>query len=281
MPATPIWICPTCRVTLASAHCPTCGERLLQARDLTIVGLLTHVFQSLSSVDGRLLRTFRSLLTRPGELTVAYLQGPRKPFIAPFQFFLIVNVLFFAVQSVTGNAVFSTPLESHLHSQDWKELAQQLVDARLQVLNTTLDAYTPLFNQAVAMNAKSLVILMTLPFALLLVPMFHDRDRPFVTHIVFSLQFYAFLLVLLCVLLGLLFVDITLGGPGIGTQIMDWGLFAALLLAASIYLYIAIGRVYSARGITRVLRVAVLTVAVASGVLGYRFAVFLITLYWS
>jgi hypothetical protein len=95
------------------------------------------------------------------------------------------------------------------------------------------------------------------------------------------LQFYAFLLVLLCVLLGLLFVDIALGGPGIGTRIMDWGLFAALLLAASIYLYIATGTVYSARGITRVLKVAVLTVAVASGVPGYRFAVFLITLYWS
>jgi hypothetical protein len=70
-------------------------------------------------------------LFRPGALTIAYLEGPRKPYISPFQLFLISNLLFFAVQSITHDKVFSTPLDSHLHGQDWSELARDPVENRL------------------------------------------------------------------------------------------------------------------------------------------------------
>jgi hypothetical protein len=45
------------------------------------------------------------------------------------------------------------------------------------------------------------------------------------------------------------------------------------------YLYLAIGRVYGGRTAERVVRAAVLTVGVTAIVLGYRFALLLITLY--
>jgi hypothetical protein len=275
------WQCPTCKVEVATPYCAACGEQRLRPRDLRLSGLLAQIAQSMSSVDGRLLRTLRSLLAVPGELTVAYLQGRRKPFIAPFPFFLIVNVAFFAVQSLSGNAIFSTPLDSHLHLQDWSGLAQRLVDQRLQVLGTTLAAYTPLFDQAVQVNAKSLVILMTLPFAALLALLFHRGDRPLVTHLVFSLLFYAFLMAWLCVLLGVLFLLTRLAGLGLRSHAVDWGLFASLLGATAIYLYLAIGRGYGEKGLGRAIKVLVLTAAVGVGILGYRFTVFLITLYWS
>lgn len=273
------WMCPTCKIALATEHCPTCGERLLEADDLTLKGLLKHVLHALSSIDGKLLRTFRTLLASPGTLTVAYLQGPRKPYIAPFQFFLIVNVLFFAIQSSTGTMIFSTPLDSHLNLQDWRVLAQSLVDRRLQAEHTTLASYSPLFDQAVQVNAKSLVILMTLPFAVLLIPMFHGRHRPFVTHLVFALHTYAFLLVSLCVLLLIMMIDIQLGGAGARSKLLDRSLFGILLGAAAVHLFSATGRVYQSSGAGRVLKVTLLTIAIAAGVLGYRFLIFLITLY--
>lgn len=281
MATSPRWHCPTCNITVSTPYCAACGERRLQPSDLRLSGLLTQIAQSMSSVDGRLLRTLRSLLTVPGELTVAYLQGKRKPFIAPFPFFLIVNVAFFATQSLSGNAIFSTPLASHLHVQDWSELAQRLVDQRLLSLGTNLAAYTPLFDQAVQVNAKSLVILMTLPFAALLALLFRRADRPVVTHMIFSLLFYAFLMVWLCVLLGVLFVLTWFAGLDLHSHAVDWGLFASVLGATAIYLYVAAGRVYGETGLVRALKILLLTLAVGMGILGYRFTVFLITLYWS
>ena len=93
------WVCPTCRTGVDTLHCPRCGEKALQPKDLTFLGLMTQVFHGLSSIDSRLLRSLKVLLTRPGAITNAYVLGPRKPYIGPFQLFLIVNVVFFAVQA--------------------------------------------------------------------------------------------------------------------------------------------------------------------------------------
>ena len=52
-----------------------------------------------------------------------------------------------------------------------------------------------------------------------------------------------------------------------------------ILVASSVYLYFAARTVYGARGFALVLKTFALTVVVAAVVLGYRFALLLITLY--
>jgi Protein of unknown function (DUF3667) len=159
------WTCPTCNHTLSKPYCPECGERPLRTGDLTFRGFFGQIFQAWTSIDGPLIRSFRGLVTRPGSLTVAYIQGRRKPYALPLQLFLVVNVLFFAMQSLTGANVFSTTLDSHLQKFFWSPVAQNLVTHRLARQQTTLSLYAPVFNQAVALNAKSLIVLMVLPFA--------------------------------------------------------------------------------------------------------------------
>jgi hypothetical protein len=275
------WTCATCGIGVDTLHCPGCGEKALEARDLTFMGLMSQVLQNLSSLDSRLLRSLRVLMTRPGVITEAYVSGPRKPYIGPFQLFLIVNVVFFAVQSFSGSQVFSTPLHSHMHEQDWSALAQTLVSEKLQAAHTTLDAYTPVFDHAVDVNAKSLVILLVLPFTLLLIPLFAGSRRPFVTHLVFALHLLAFLLLCSCVLLLFTAAETALGGAGLRSLFVDWGLFGVLVAVIATYLYAATGVVYHAQGVSRALKVALLAVVIAAAVPGYRFLVFLVTLYFT
>jgi hypothetical protein len=161
------WICPACKRTVATNYCPDCGERSPSASDLTIRGLIGQGVRAFTDIDGRVIRSFRHLITRPGALTVAYTRGQKKAYLLPFEIFLVANVLFFAVQSLTGENVFSTTLDSHLHHQDWAAFAQQLVAHRVESLHTTLDRYAPVFDEAVGVNAKSLIILMVLAFALI------------------------------------------------------------------------------------------------------------------
>ncbi len=142
-----------------------------------------------------------------------------------------------------------------------------------------LDLYTPIFNQAVVLNAKSLIILMAVPFALLLPIVFYRQQRPFVAHVVFSLHLYTFLLLLFCVSLTVAAVDVLFGGAGLNSARMDNILSIFNLAACTAYLYIATGRVYGGSRMIRALKVLVLAPAVASILLGYRFAIFLITLY--
>ena len=279
MTTTQPWACPSCNSILSTPYCPTCGESPPSARDLTLRGLFVQLVHAFSTIDGRLLRSFRFLVTRPGVLTVSYVKGRRIPYVEPFQLFLIANVLFFAMQSLTNTNIVSSTLDSHLHNQDWQSFAQRLVAHRLEAKQTTLDLYAPIFNQAVVLYAKSLIILMVLPFAILLPLMFYRNRQPFVAHVVFALHFYAFLLLLFCLSLTVAAVEASLGGGGLSSARIDNIISLINLAVCATYLYVATGAVYGARGWTRVAKALVLALAAAGILLGYRFSLLLITLY--
>jgi len=273
------WTCPNCGIALTTPFCPGCGERPIGALDLSLKGIAAQLVKTIGGVDGRLLRSLGALLLHPGTLTVAYGEGRRKPFIGPFQLFLLANVVFFAVQSLTHTRVFSSSLDSHLHHQDWSALAQELVDRRLAATHTTLDRFAPLFDRAVVLHAKSLVIAMAVPFALLLPLVFFSSRRPFSIHVVFALHLYAFLLLLFCVALGIAALDAASGGAGLASASVDNLLTALILVCSTAYLHLASGRVYGVAGWGRAARSLLLALAVGVIVVGYRFAIFLVTLY--
>jgi hypothetical protein len=251
----------------------------MRPRELTLRGFLEHMFEAFTSVDSKLIRSFRYLVIRPGELTVAYLEGRRAPYLKPVPLFLIANVLFFAIESLLGGAVFSTPLDWHLHRQPWSGFAPQLVADRLDTLHTTLELYAPVFDKAVAIKARSLIIFMALFFSLVPMLVFIRSKRPLVSHAVFALHLYTFMLLLFCVAIAIPALSAWMGGPGFDSDGLDHFLSISLLLICAAHLFIAVRAVYGVRGFARVLSVVVLAIALGVVALGYRFFLFVVTLY--
>lgn len=279
MTAIATWACPTCRTDVPTPYCAQCGERPIPPHDLTLRGVFQRVVHAVTSVDGRVMRTFCRLLRHPGTLTVVYMDGGRRTYASPLQLFLLANVLFFAVQSLTTTNIFGSPLESHVHTQDWSALAQSLLERRLERTRTSLEAYAPVFDRAVVLNAKSLVILMVIPFAALLPLVFLRNRRPFMAHVAFALHLYAFLLLLFSLALLVAGGHMLLGGAGLSSPRVDTALSVANFAACAAYLYLAIGPAYGASGWRRPVKALVLAACVGAIVLGYRFVLFLITLY--
>ncbi len=127
------------------------------------------------------------------------------------------------------------------------------------------------------LNAKSLIILMVLPFTLTLALTFRRNRPPFGAHAAFALHFYAFLLILFCALLAIAALEVRLGGSGMPD--LDKPLFLLTLPASAAYLHRATGVAYLSRGAIGFGKVAILTLVVGAMISGYRFVVFLITLY--
>jgi hypothetical protein len=279
--ATGKWTCPGCGHHRSTAFCPSCGEEKLRPRDLKVDDLATRIFAALSNIDGKLMRSFRALLATPGALTEYYVAGQRRPYLGPLQLFLIANALFFAVQTWAHLAIFSSPLDSHLHNQDWQETARGMTMARLDARHETLAAFAPVFDRAALLNAKALIILMALAFAPFLPLLYPGARRAFGAHVVFALHLYTFILLLLCFSMLLAEADLLLGGGGLTSEPVDMALTAFNLIACAIYLYPATGRFYGSRGLTRFAKVLLLTAAAGGIALGYRFAIFMITLYTS
>jgi len=100
-----------------------------------------------------------------------------------------------------------------------------------------------------------------------------------VTHAVFAVHLYTYMLLIFCVSLAISGVDVLFGGTGLLSNWVDDLLSILNLAACAIYLHQASGTVYGAKGVGRAFQVAMLTVAVAAIALGYRFALLVITLY--
>jgi Protein of unknown function (DUF3667) len=272
------WGCPGCGCVRATNYCPECGEEPLRERDLSLPDLIGQFARALSSIDGRLARSFRTLLTRPGALTEAYVAGRRRAYLGPLPLFLLANALFFAVQSMTRFDIFSSPLDSHLHHQDWSVLAQHLVAARLADRGLSLEAYAPLFDHAAVLNAKALIVLMALAFVPFLPPLFYGAHRRFGAHVVFALHLYAFILLLLSFSLLLAEGQLLAGGDGLASPGVDLTLTVFNVTACAAYLYLA-AAFYGSRGLPRLAKSVALALAVGAIALGYRFAIFMITLH--
>jgi hypothetical protein len=275
------WQCPNCGEARATPFCPRCGEQPLGPHDLTLRDLVVKLGQSISSVDGKALATFKALLLHPGQLTVAHLKGQRRSYLGPLKVFLIANALFFAVQSATHTNILSSPLQSHLYQQDWQELARSMVAAHLREEQLTLAQFAPAFDTAVVLYAKSLIILMCLVLAPALALMFWRNRMPIGAHIVFALHLYAFVLLLFCFSLGIAEIDLLMGGAGLASPALDTSLSLLNLLASMTYLYLAIGKAYQASGARRAVAAIMLAATVGAIVIGYRFLMFLITLAWT
>ncbi len=98
--------CRNCGAPVAGSYCSGCG----QAGDVHVVSMrevagdITH---SLLHLDGRVWRTIRLLVLKPGELTRELIAGRHQSYLPPFRLYLGISILFFALSALLpdGEAV--------------------------------------------------------------------------------------------------------------------------------------------------------------------------------
>ena len=92
--------CVSCDAPLAGPYCSQCCERTLEPEALTLRHFLVHtVANELLNVDGALWRTLRLLFVHPGQLSLEYAAGRRRPYVNPFRLLLIAIVVYALITS--------------------------------------------------------------------------------------------------------------------------------------------------------------------------------------
>jgi hypothetical protein len=248
--------------------------------DLTLRALLGQALESITDTDGRVFRTFATLCRRPGELTAAYLRGERKRYVGPVQLFLLANVLFFFVQAAIGFQSLSNNFDSHLKDQRYSNWVRPFAERVLAERGTTRADYAPVFDSAVAVNAKALAFMMVPMFALLALVLSPLSRRPLVAHVVFGLHFEAFLLLSFAVPLPLIGFPVLAamelaGKSEYGDAVVAW----LLIRLCTVYLYFAFGRVYGGAVWARLAKAALFAVLMIGVIRVYRLIVFFVTFY--
>lgn len=99
-------VCPNCgyrfdQLPEHSNYCPECGQ---ENHDLNVP--LKHLFEefieSLFHFDTKSVRTLRTLIFKPGFLTVEFRQGKRVSYVQPVRLYVFISFLFFLFLSISA-----------------------------------------------------------------------------------------------------------------------------------------------------------------------------------
>ncbi|HEY0996004.1 MAG TPA: DUF3667 domain-containing protein [Gemmatimonadaceae bacterium] len=274
--------CVSCGREAVGTYCTWCGERRPEARHYTIRGFAEEAFESLSDVDGRLLRSLRTLFNRPGELTVRYMRGERVRWVPPLRLFLLMNIVFFVLAHRFHIRVFDTPLHVQMTMQWYSKGITPIVHAHLAGTGLTMTQYAREFDGRTTTLARSLVIVMVPVFALVAALVNARQRRPALHHLTFALHTYAALLGLLVGTWAAIYLGVVGYWLVTGRELVLRDGPFSLIQAVAVLAFVAVAQRVAygdSRGVA-IAKATILVLAMGLIVQAYRPGLFFVTL-WS
>ena len=191
--------CPSCGQPRSTRYCGHCGERAVEPDELSFKRFLRALAEELvpgfeaddgqpvRRIGGRIYRTVYTLFRHPGQLTADYIAGRRRPYMKPVQVFVTISLLFFFF----GHNYFQFVLGEYEYVPVFGETFDA-VAAEQQRMKLSPEAYERRFNERLATHKKAVMALTVPLFAVGFLPLF--RRRRYGEHVIFSVHFFALLL---------------------------------------------------------------------------------------
>lgn len=170
--------------------CASCGEKQPSHHDLKVTHLLHDLLHELVHLDGKLFRTLRELILRPGQLTCEYFAGQKQRSIPPLRLFLTLFALqFLAYTAYKPAAVYSVGT--------MKKFAgganlNTLLGRRAAKLHTTPEELGEQVDHHWRSNLSMLQLANIVGIALVLKLLYLRRKRALAEHLVFAAHYLCF-----------------------------------------------------------------------------------------
>jgi len=102
--------CFSCEEPVKGVFCMACGQKNDNMRR-GIFSLTWELISSLTAIEGRIWRTWRSLLFQPGRVAREFANGRRSYWSSPIRVYLAMSILLFAFMGVTNTHLFGIDID--------------------------------------------------------------------------------------------------------------------------------------------------------------------------
>lgn len=263
--------CLNCNAVLHGQFCHSCGQKRIEDQDRTMKHFIYQFFGSAFFLENNFLRNVWTLLTKPGKLSLDFIEGRRKQWMPPFSLFFLINIFYFWYSPLTD---FNPTLKEHTTILPYKVGATQLVTKKITKQKETLESYSARFDAKSTAYANTLVILHVPLLALIFSILFFRKRYYFADHFIFALHLLGFIL-LLALILSLVFA-IDKSVFSFLNEITYPIFLSFVLLSLAAYLGIAVRTVYKQKWWTLLFYLPALVGTLWMVHFFYRFLLFLI-----
>jgi hypothetical protein len=133
--ATKLPACANCHYTFPTDRpnefCPRCGQQNHEL-SLSIGHVVEETLEGLFHFDGKVFRTAKLLLFKPGELTKQFLEGKRMPYVPPIRLYVFLSFIFFFLLSLSVGPISKDPTKKLLEKKEIREIADSISAANAQ-----------------------------------------------------------------------------------------------------------------------------------------------------
>jgi len=120
--------CANCGAALQGKYCSQCGQKIAPLNP-TLGEFLHELLHEIAHVDGKIITTLRLLITKPGFLSLEYLEGRRARYVAPIRLYLLLSVACFAITAIapdTGFRLSCTACPAEIRAEREREMGEAL-----------------------------------------------------------------------------------------------------------------------------------------------------------
>ena len=257
--------CLNCGTIVSGNFCQNCGQENIEVKE-SFIQIVYHFIEDITHFDGKLIKTLKYLITKPGFLTKEYVTGKRASYIHPIRMYLFISAIFFlfifsgeqkivdvdtkqsnSSKIVFGDSTYGTigaydSAQSKLPKQKKdKWLTSKLIKQQILINNKYGNDQNKILD-AVLENFKhnfSKILYLSLPiFAFFLWVLYKsNKSYYFADHMIFSIHLYCayFIIIFIFTLIEIIVKFFT---PSTG--ILDFIYFVSLLF----YFYKAVRNYY-------------------------------------
>lgn len=232
--------CRNCQAALTGPYCSQCGQRDIDYHQ-SIGTVFRDFLDSFLAFDGKVIQTLWLLLSRPGELTLRFLQGQQIRFLNPIRVYVSVSLVFFLVLHFAkpASTVLVLKGDSPAGHYDNTVPNEQMSAADQQFVAKMIGKYgsEQEFGSHLAaefVERLQWMILICVPiYAGLLKLIYLRNGRPYLAHLVFAFHLHSafFVCALVQTLLGAISSALHLGWIKWAVGLLDLWLAAYLFLA--------------------------------------------------
>jgi hypothetical protein len=191
--------CKVCDNAFKGRFCNVCGEKIIEPGERSIIHFFSGLLNAFTFLDSKFFRSVKLLLFQPGQLSRNIADGKRVLYMNMLSLFFVANFFYFLFPLFDS---YNSSLYTQMNLLGSHSVrAKEIVRTKIENDAISIEDFQKEYSSQSTNLSKLLIILLVFAFTACVLILNYSKNNLFFDHLLFSLEFYSFQLLLNSVLL--------------------------------------------------------------------------------